>query len=229
MAMPPNLITSVFVKMVITTLFTSDALAARVTGTLDQWSLWSFDTNTIQAACIAGESPCDETQVPPSPFAGSSIPINIPVEGKVSFAAGEVRELTLIQSRQVVLPIAGGSHGELTLSGIRWTLSNGMLLQAPGAFAECSTMAPVCRVLAAAIQDPAIDSPLDFDGIPKNFPIQFGALLLNLRPPFRADMDDDGDLFIETASSQPQSSPTSTIFNSAAVFRFSLTVSQGKP
>jgi hypothetical protein len=209
--------------------FMSAASAARVTGQLDRWALWSFDTDTIQADCIAGESPCDETQVPPSNFSGPATQITIPVEGNVRFLEGIVLNLTLIQSRQVTLPIADGSHGALSLSGLRWILSNGLLIQQPGAFAQCSTSSPVCRVIAASIQSSEVDSPLNFDGIPANFPIQFGALLLNRRPAFQAIAGKDGHLSIDAASSQSQSLPTSKIFNAASVAHFRLTDYEEEP
>jgi hypothetical protein len=210
------------VSFVLTLILTSRALANRVTGSLDQWDLWSFETNTVEPECIAGESPCGETDVPPDSFSGPSNPIDIPVEGYAELSGREILGIALTQSEEVVLPIAGGRHGELTLSGIRWSLSDGRLTQVPGAFAKCSTMAPVCRVIAAAIQDPATASPLDFNGIPKNFPIQFGALLLNSRPSLRTKTSDEGEIIIEAASSQPQSIPKSPVFNSAAVVRFRL-------
>ena len=215
--------------MALTGVFPSNAISARVTGVLDQWHLWSFDTDTITAACIAGESPCDESQVSPDPFSGLFVPIDIPVQGEAKLADRTVVALTLVQTREVSLPIADGRHGELTLSGLSWTLENGSFQQAAGAFAECSTLAPVCRVIAAAILDPAIDSPLNFDGIPQNFPIQFGALLLNQRPAFRADVHDGGFISIRVASNQPQVLPTSTIFNAATIIRFSLTIAQERP
>jgi len=198
----------------------------RVTGMLDRWDAWSFALDTTTPGCIAGEKPCNEEQTPPQSYTGYLPAISIPVEGYATITGASITELTLTQNREVSIQMAGGRYGKLRLSGLRWTLKDDKFRQEPGAFAKCSATASACLVNAAAIQDPAIDSPLDFDGIPNDFPIQFGATLLNRHPAFTADAGDLTAISVNVASSQPQTSPTSTIFNAATLGHFTLAVEE---
>jgi len=202
----------------------TNAQTVRVAGILDRWDAWSFALDTVTPGCIAGEQPCDEDQTPPQSYTGYREAARISVVGDATVIGTSIKELTLTQSREVSIPMAGGKYGTLTVSGLRWTLNDGKFRQGPGAFARCSTVAPACLVTAAAIQDPAIDSPLDFDGIPRNFPIQFGATLLNQHPAFTADAGDLSAISVDVAASQPQFPPTSSIFNAATLGHFTLAV-----
>ena len=132
--------------------------------------------------------------------------------------------MTLEQTVPLTLPISDGDYGALTVSGLEWTLQDGALRQQPGATAKCTTMSPVCKFISSAVHDPETDSPFDFDGIVRDFPIQFGALLLDVHDPFTADASNPDAISVTVSSSQPMIPPSSNIFNSAAIFHFTLRV-----
>ena len=99
-------------------LFVTSAHTVRVTGVLDRWHAWSFDSNTTSMGCIAGEKPCREPQIPPVNVAGPRWPVRIPVAGDASFSGATITELTLEQTAAVTVPMSGGRYGELTISNL---------------------------------------------------------------------------------------------------------------
>jgi hypothetical protein len=208
--------------LVLTNVQAANSDTIRVRGVLDRWDVWTIETETSMSGCIAGFQACSETDVPPDSYSGGDDPTQISVEGEISIVDGHLDSLDLVQTQKAEISIKDAKYGKFTISGLHWTLMGNKFVQMPGAISRCSNNNPVCIVNAKSIQDSALDSPFDFDGIPKDFPIQFGAVLLDYHPAVKLERLESGKLSITTSSNQPMSLPVSTIFNSASIFHFTI-------
>lgn len=207
----------------------SSVHADTVSGTLDDWKMWHFASEMAAYGCIPIASPCNETERPAGPFFGPEpARPSIAVAGAIEIQDDQLVALELEQVEPVSYPIAGGEAADVMhLAGLRWRLIDGRMQQIGPAEVSCQTGAsPGCIVVAKQLADPdGSDSPLDFDGIPKDFEIQLGALKLDVHDALAFKQTNSGDIALQVTSHSPSSSRmTGSLFNAAALVHFTLSM-----
>ena len=194
---------------------------------MDAWGVWHVANDLIGFGCVPDANTCSETAVEAEPFIGPKpAKVKIPVEGTIEFDGDDVTQLTLVQSRPVSLPVATSFDrgGNIMIEGLAWELIDGNLAQVSNASVKCDSSAgPGCRAHAKRLSSPGTeDSPFDFDGIPLNFPIQLGALVLNEHAPIVVTRNGKKDISVAVASHSPSTAKAGPLFNAATVAHFNL-------